>query len=262
MLRPCLLIGLATSALAAGCSVDTGDSTILVLRNQAPTMGCVIPSDVNAAFFSGGVYDLGADRANKVTNVTFGYFLTPLVQNETSADVASQAQLGRRTFIVSGAHIDITFNDTNEFSTDEQNQLKADGLTHFDARFAGAVQPNGGLSAFGFEAVPAALMTKILAKHPFTGGTYVPFASVGMIVKMSVYGQMGGGTATSAQFEYPVTVCDECLLQNAGSCSTLPTSFMPRTGGACFSNQDGVTDCCVDAAGLLICPAAAPAPPA
>jgi hypothetical protein len=260
MLRPSrLLTAVLAAALAAGCAADSGDTTVLVLGNMAPAPGCTFTAALTGPFISGGTLDLSLDRVNMVTTVQRGYEFAPLIENESVADTSNQSLVARRTLIVQGAHVDISFNDTVEFSMDQQAMLRDMGLTHFDSLFAGSVQPNGGLGVFTFELLPAALIDKILADHPLGTGPYMPFAPIGVVAKVVVYGTLGGGATASLEFDYPVTVCDTCLIQNQGACASLPSGFMARTGGACESNQDAVTDCCTTATGALVCPASATA---
>ena len=257
MLRPSILI---TAVLAVGCKVDTGDTTVLVLHNQAPQMNCTLTADMTSGFLAAGTLDIFQARINQIVRINQGYFLTPLVENLAVADTTNLQQIGDKTFIAQGAHVDITFGGTDVLSQADQDQLASQGLTHFDARFAGAVAPNGGLSTFGFEVVPADIFNFILNKNPAApGGPYTPIADVQMLVTIRIFGLMGGSTHESVDFTYPVTICDTCLTDEVGLCSSLPQGFVARTGGACNSIQDGVMDCCQDAAGKLICPAAAPA---
>jgi hypothetical protein len=254
------LRNLAVAAIAAaglaGCVADGGDATLLVLHNQAPASGCVIDSSKTAPFLAAGVIDVSPYRADG-SSAGRGYFLTPLVENTSFADTSDPAAVGRRTAIVKGAHVDISFLDTSEFDATAQAQLQADGLTQFDAIFAGSIEPNYGLTSFGFDAVPAGLLDAIVANHPYTSGDpYTPFADVGMIVTIKVFGVVGGNSIESNEFAYPVTVCDECLISDVGDCSVLDPSFSARDGGACAVNQDGVTDCCEDLTNnTLLCPA-------
>jgi hypothetical protein len=257
MLRPSHLLSAALAAVAVGCTVDTGDSTVLVLGNMQPMSMCTFTPALNSQFISGGTLDISADRAAGHTTVQRGYLFGPLLENDAVADTSNQALVARRTFTIGGAHVDITFNDTNEFSSAAQQTLHDMGLTHFDALFAGTIEPNGGLGVFTFELVPAALIDKILTDHP-PAMPYVPFAPVGMTAKVVIYGTLGGGNVESHAFNYPITVCDTCLLDNVGPCAALKTGFVARTGGLCESNQDGVTDCCTDATGAQVCPAVAP----
>ena len=256
MLRPSILIA---AVLAVGCKVDTGDTTVLVLHNEAPQLNCTLTSDTTSAFLAAGTVDIFQARISGITRITRGYFLTPLVENLAVADTTNLQQIGDKTFIAQGAHVDITFGNTLVLSQADQDMLASEGLTHFDARFAGAVMPNGGLSTFGFEAVPADIFNLILNHNPSSGPPYTPLADVDMLITIRLFGLMGGGPHESVDFTYPVTVCDTCLTDDVGPCSSLPQGFMARTGGVCSAIQDGVMDCCSDATGALICPAVAPA---
>lgn len=259
MLRSSFLVGVAASALFAGCANNTGDTTVLILHNQAPAAGCLTTADQGGATLSSGLFDLTVLRQFGVTNVEFGYKLTPTAINDSFADPAQVGAIARRTFIVQGAHVDIAFTDTNGLSQADQDQLAAMGLTHFDARFGGAIMPNGGLASFSFEVIPAPIMTAILAKYPAptNGSPYDPFPDIHMVATIQLFGDMNGGQIESSIFDYPVTACDGCLTTSLGLCSTVPTTFMPaHTGGACLLGQDGAVDCCVDDATLKpVCPA-------
>jgi hypothetical protein len=262
MLRPfhlSLAAAALTTAALAGCQVNTGDSTVLILHNQSPAMGCVLTSDTSSAFLAAGTLDIFNARISQIQRVNQGYFLTPLAENFAFADTMNPQQISDRTFIAQGAHVDITFSNTDVLTAADQDQLASQGLTHFDVRFAGAILPNQSTTAFGFEVVPADVFNLILKENPFTPGTnYTPLGSVQMLVTIRLFGLMGGGSHESQDFTYPVTICDTCLIDDVGLCSTLQSGFMARTGGACTSDQDGVTDCCDDASGNLICPAVAP----
>ena len=251
-----LVLGAIAAAGLAGCVADGGDASLLVLHNQAPGAGCVVDSNKTSPFIAAGVIDLSAYRSGGTT-AGQGYLMTPLVENTAFADTSDPTASARRTAIIRGAHVDISFPNDSEFDATAQAQLQADGLTQFDAIFAGSIEPNYGLTSFGFDAVPADLLNTILANHPYTSGDpYTPFGDVGMIVTIKVYGDIGGNSIESNEFAYPVTVCDECLLNDAGPCDTLSSSFSPREGGACAVNQDGVVDCCEDTTNnTLLCPA-------
>jgi hypothetical protein len=265
MLRPSSLsLGLAAalaSAALAGCKVNTGDTTVLVLHDEAPGTGCMLTGQASSSFLAAGTLDIFSARINQIQKFSRGYFLTPLVENLAVADSTNLQQVGDKTFIAQGAHVDITFGGTDVLSAADQDQLATQGLTHFDARFAGAIMPNGGTTSFGFEAVPAGVFNLLLMKYPATpGGTYTPLADLDILVTIRVYGLMGGDMHESQDFTFPITVCDTCLIDDVGLCSSLPLGFMARTGGVCSADQDGVMDCCEQTAGgALTCPAKAPA---
>jgi hypothetical protein len=252
MLRSCALF--AASALFAACTTSSGDTTILMLRNQAPAAGCVITADPNAAFIPSGRLDVELLKPNGVPQ---GYLLTPVVQNVAVADLANQAQVAQRTALIQGAHVDITFLSSDVVTDADQQMLDSMGLLHFDARFAGAVPPNASVSTYSFELIPAGVIDMVTGRlQTFSGGTGRK-PDVTMIAKVVVFGQLGGGTVEAPAFDYPVTACDGCMTNDVGPCAALSSSFMAHTGGACSFYQDGVLDCCEDGA-QFVCPAVRP----
>lgn len=235
---------LALTVAAAGCAADSGDNALLILANRAPDDGCTFSAEASGAAFASGRYDVQyLDATNPGA-----YLAAPLVQNLTLVDDSAHPELvARRTALMKGVHVSISF--TDETLVDKA-ALDAAGLLKFDARFAGSIEPNLGLGVFPVEVVPYELLLAVkdaLAAHP-------DVTHVGLIVSLSAYGEIGGGTVESAAFELPVDVCSGCLTQDHGACSSLPTTFTPRTGGFCDVRQDGVVDCCTTDAGA-VCPA-------
>jgi len=241
-----LALGAIAAAGLAGCAADAGDASLLVLHNQAPSSGCTLSADKTGAFIAAGYLDLNSSVGSTST-VGQGYLMTPLLENTAFADTADPTATARRTAVIHGAHVDISFVSGIDAAT--QSALEAQGLTQFDALFAGAIDPNYGLTTFAFDAIPADVLNGILNANPAGG------FEVGMVATITIYGEIGGNPIESNAFAFPITVCDGCLLDDRGPCSMLNTSFTPREGGACAPNQDGVTDCCTDPQGVLLCPA-------
>jgi hypothetical protein len=240
---------LATAVVAAGCTADSGDNALLILNNKAPETGCAFTTDTAGAVFSSGRFDIAHVAT---TDTAAAYLAAPLVQNLVLVDGTAHPELlARRTAIVKGAHVTITFTDSSQFSAADQAAMKTAGLTQFDARFAGTIAPNGGLGVFPAEIVPNGLLQKI--KTYLAGNATA--SDVGLIASLVVFADLGGSTVESAPFEFPIDVCDGCLTSDRGPCSALPSTFMARTGGVCDPRQDGVVDCCTDATGNAVCPA-------
>lgn len=260
MLRSSCLF-LAVAAAATGCAANQGDNSIIVLRNEAPQSGCLLTADLSGASLSSGVMDLFSWN---VGHTAFGYTLTPVVENLAAADTANLDIVRRRTALMQGAHVDISFNSNTFMSDADQAALDQAGLLHFDSRFSGAITPNQGLAAFSFQVVPAGVFDAIKTKYKaleMQMGASIP--TVDMVVHVVLYGMVNDGSFQSEPFDYPVTACEGCLTNLMGSCATVPSSFMARTGGACFTPQDGVIDCCTDiTTGALDCPAVMQTPPA
>lgn len=239
---------LAILAAASGCAADSGDSVLLILQNVAPDEGCSFTANASGSIFASGRFDV------EYLGTSAGYIAAPLVQNTSIVDETLHPELvAHRTANLRGVHVSITFADDAVISTAAQDQLKADGLLQFDARFAGTVSPNGGLGVFPVEVVPNALLARIRETINATTD------HVGLIVEMRAFGDLGGSNAESASFQYPVDVCYGCLTIDHGPCDGLPKSFMAAPGGACNFQQDGVVDCCDDGTGA-VCPAIGTSP--
>ena len=215
-------------ALQVGC-VDAG-SSIQILRNQAPDEGCVVPTSETALFYSRGVIDVAATR---------GYLFTPLIKN-----LAVTSATADRTAFVEGANVDLVF-ATDLYSEAELSSLKEQGLSFFRQSFSGNIDP-GGVASFAFEIIPKGMLDSLAGKISAGETTQV-------VAEVEVIGRQAGGDVSSSVFRYPIDVCNGCLVNNLGSCSTLE-SDATNTGGACQSLQDGIVDCCDDN-GTQVCPA-------
>jgi hypothetical protein len=245
-------IATAAAAALAGCTTTEGDNTVLILHNEAPGDGCVVTTDNVSATRPSGIMDLALWQPGFQT---FGYRLTPVVQNFAVADAANLTLVKQRTAQVLGAHVDLTFSNNNVLTDADQATLEAAGVLHFDSRFSGTIPPNNGLAVYDFGVVPAAVFDAIATKY--AGATKAPPA-VDVVAQVVIYGNINDGTFASEPFFYPVTACYGCMTNNAGLCASLSSSFMAHTGGACFLPQDGLVDCCDDGTGHLVCPAVAP----
>lgn len=108
-----------------------------------------------------------------------GYFLSPLLRSRITALMGEEQQ---RTIEVEGAHV--TINGTTT-----------------DRRFAASLPPEGSANV-GFELIPASMLS-----------------SPGVIVAtVTPFGKMGGGDITGQPFDYPVTVCTNCIVVDRGLC--------------------------------------------
>lgn len=231
--RACVLSVAAASlvALAPGCT-DAGTS-MLIVQNQVPQDGCVIPNSQTSDFRSRGRIDVNADD---------GYLFTPLVDSLVSETANGQ---GTRIIAVEGANVDLTFESGFDASGIDSS------LTSFSEAFSGSIFP-GGEASFGFTVVPKPLLDALQSRIA-AGDT------IQVTAKVKIFGNLDGGDVDSNSFDYPIDVCNGCLQVDNGSCDALPSGFSPSTGGACNTLQDDPIDCCTDAGGALVCPAAPPA---
>jgi len=232
------LLGFA--ALAAGCSANGGDESILVLKNVAPptvTTGgvCVFtPAETEAAIVH-GVLDTSAGT---------GYEFTAQLKSRLTADTGQDDQ---RTILLRGANVDLTFVDPNAVTADELKILKNTGFLHFMSAFSAPLPPNGGLFDASFELIPPEIAGLLDAKPGFT--------STVIAATFTVVGDLAGGSVSSQPFQYAVTLGKQILTADKGSCASLPTTFMGRAGNPCFPGQDFVVDCCEGSGTTPVCPA-------
>jgi len=255
MRRHCLL------ALAlAGCVADGGDEGLVVRNNLAPDgSSCKFTPATSTAFVSRGTLH---------TRSPSPYLLAPLLESRI---VAAMGQESVRTVSLMGARIDlaigpITVEDAQGATTfscaaegasacyDEAARaaLAEAGVTRFRSLFSAPLAPNGGLSTATFDLVPTAAVREIERKAGALPAGARLHAQV--VATAVVYGQLGGGEVSSPPYVYPVSVCNDCVLNVVGACVDTPTGFAPRPGNPCNLYQDGTADCCTNGT-ALVCPA-------
>ena len=257
MNRLCLLVLVLVPI--GGCA-DTGDEGFVVRNNLAPEEeACSFIASITSPFISRGTLS---------TRSTSAYLLTPLIESRITA---AMGQENIRTVALQGAKVDlaigpitvpdaqgaVTFSCAAEganqcFSEAERTALASSGTTKFRQPFSAPLPPNGGLSSAVFDLVPTLVVNEIGRKVGAipAGGRMNAL----VLATATVYGQLGGDEVDGLPFVYPVTVCNDCVVNVVGQCSELKTTFVPRPGNPCNSFQDGTLDCCSNAAGL-VCPA-------
>jgi hypothetical protein len=96
----------------------------------------------------------------------------------------------------------------------------------------------------------------VAAKGAAVLATNAPSFRTEVIADVVVFGDMSGKEITSQEFQFPVTICNDCVTNEVGPCP-LPVGTVPRAGNACNPFQDGTADCCRMGApsNALECPA-------
>jgi hypothetical protein len=225
--------------LGLGACVSGADSAPLrILGNVAPAADCVVDS-ASTTFLDDGTIESGA---------SVGYVFTPSARNDLQT--IGDELTGPKTIYVTHARVLLNFYDP-----DFQGSFD-DSLVNFSVATSGALEPNGGTAAFSFEIVPPELLAMV-GERLGTPSTTNPRPRTVIDAKVQLIGSRGGGGGEeeSNEYHYPVEVCVGCLAVDVGACADLPSSFTPRTGGACNVAQDGLLDCCD---GFATCPAAPP----
>lgn len=221
-----LALVLAFAVPLGGC-VESGDESLVILRNEVPSSGCTI-STSGSEFRSRGAIDVQAER---------GYLFTPTVTNLAQGDQDGPSRLA----FVEGADIDLTFPSGGGPSDP--------ALTSFSQSFSGSISPNGGESTFVFEIVPKATLDSLA----LAVGDRVDVEAVVQLV-----GTLDGSNIRSNKFHYPIEICNQCLTIDRGACDALPLDYVGEGGGECQPLQDGVVECCTSAENQLVCPAMGP----
>lgn len=234
--RNMLFAALAGSLLLSGaCTDDSADSAILILQNQIPGEGCAISTAQTTDAYLAGQID---------TRSTVGYLFNPIIKNySVSSANASKTQ---RMVFLEGVDVEIDFQDSALFSDAEISALDADGVTRYSIPLTGIIEPDGGVLALSFEVVPTEVLEFIASKTS---------ANTLIYARVAAYGKMSSGDIRTQTFSYPITVCTDCSTRDVGLCTGLPEGFVAAKANSCNAFQDGVTDCCGDGLGGLVCPA-------
>lgn len=228
-------LGLCAGLLGSLALACVDPSSVVILRNQVPGKGCIISAMPSELSIPDGVLDL--TFADKGQNP--GYVFTPLVRN----GVASvDGQPNARIVFLKGADVEIVAAN----STRSQEVVgKLGSVGRATRRFSADVSPNGGTSGLIYQLIDGAQATVL---HSLI----VKGEAVTVLARTSVFGTMDGSDVESPDFDYPITLCKECLVSIV-PCSVIkaePTAL----GGECNALQDQPLLCCTEG-GMTKCPA-------
>ena len=234
-LIPMLLL----SSLGA-CVADNGDEGIFITKNVAVGDACSFDASESSPFLAHGTFSIHSNAS---------YQLHPQMKSRV---VAGAGQTDARTIILRGARVELDFADTSLFSASELTDLRSQGITRFETLFTAPLPP-GGIADGDVDLIPVSVLDRIIAKRPEVLGTGAASFRTEVIARVTVFGDMSGSEVTSQEFQYPVTICNDCVANVLGTCP-LPTGTTVRQGNACNPYQDGVVDCCASG-NDVICPA-------
>lgn len=233
------ILVLVPLAASVGCVAETGGEAMVIRQNLAPgDSGCTFMPSPTAPFYSRGAIDLLSPVP---------YAMTPLIESRITAVMGQESQ---QTIALRGARVDlelgpISFEVNGAVQTNETTEI-----VKFRSLFSAPLAPNGGFSTAHFDVLPTTALATIRGKLP-AGAIHVHAQAVATVV---VYGDLGGDEVEGVPFVYPVTVCDDCVVNVLSATCPLPMGTTVRTGNVCNPFQDGVVDCCGAGAGLR-CPA-------
>lgn len=223
------------AVLSAGCIAE--DLTLIVFQNQQAEEGCVIPSGVEAAFLSTGLLDLSGER---------GYVVSPVLQNGASVDEISPNQ---NVVLVSGADVELRVASTAR--SIEVVTMLAAMQQHLRTHYFSASIVGGGSAGVAF---PAIDVDQVRVLRDLLGDESVP-----LVARIEVFGVIDGSRdVRTPPFDYPITVCEGCLVEDLGACNAIELEVVIKQGGACNIFQDQPVSCC-DNGDMRVCPAPPPA---
>jgi hypothetical protein len=203
-----------TLILLAGCA-HQGDEGLFILNNSQPNGTiCALTSDPAQPFLAQGRIAAASPE---------GYVLTPLIESRITAVMGHELE---RTIHLEGANVTLSMVS----SSGSLSQV-----SQYTALFSGSVAPLSAVNV-SFQVLPAMS----------AAGQYN--------VDVTVFGTLGGGRIDGQPFDYPITVCDNCITRNLGSCTG---ATITNFGNPCNPYQDGIVDCCTDSTGQLLCPGVA-----
>ena len=232
------------SLLLVGC-VDEGDEGMTVINNSASDT-CTFSGAKDQAFRSHGTI---------WTESPAGYVFTPLVESRlTQLEGTDEAQ---RTISITGANVSLEVKSATIENADGSFSSTTVPLgpteAQFSSLFSASLPPSGTVNV-DFELIPRSTLRTIA----MTAGTNILEAEV--LATVRILGKFNGDDIESVPFQFPVTVCTDCVVNVTGPCTEF-TGTPRSSGNACNPFQDGIIDCCQSDARGLVCPAEAEEPP-
>jgi hypothetical protein len=242
----------ATAISLLGCGQPPDQ--FIIVQNQVPEAGCVIPTTLGSIYRGSGVLDVRLVSANGGT----GYGIFPLLQNNLPGPQGGQSGDPNR-IALTGYKVDVTPMDdvpegkvTEAFAalqTSGPNGSR-DTKIAYSIPSSGSVASGGGQTSSGVDGLPAELAIQLRDTGVLqaTGPFHImsTIRAVGSTVTRSV---------TSDPFHFPILVCDGCLIANAGAIPLCPaTQATQHPGNVCNVAQDEGVDCCTTNTGALLCP--------
>jgi len=248
------LAGIAALVLA-GCGLPPGQ--FIIVQDQVPDPGCVIPTTLGAVYRATGDLDVRVVSSTAVA----GYVLFPLLQNNLSPPQGQASDPNR--IALSGYDVHVTLAPDATLTgpiTDLFNGLESgqpngvpSPLVEFSVPTSGSVASGGGNTSSAVDVVQAEL-----ARQMHTMWTLSPSmpAYIYLTAIVRARGKTLQGSVESDAFNFPIRVCDGCLIANVDSLPVCPVTQAPtNVGNTCNVAQDGFVDCCTFG-DELVCPSA------
>jgi hypothetical protein len=219
-----------------GCVEDR--SSLTILRNAVPSSDCTVES-AGSEFRSMGWLDLSETAFSDTFAQSPQYLMYPVVQNNLISTLAQGTGAELNIMEVKEARIDLDLGDVS--GVDEDLKFK---FPVFVTLFPGE-------SATLPVVVIPPQIASVLAGAVQGIPDYQPIVRV----KLKFLYQLGIREKESHQIEFPVVLCDGCLLDVGGYCDSGLFASLSHEGNACNYVQDAQVDCCLDNGGGVVCPA-------
>lgn len=228
------LASLAFTLVGCLAADGAGDEAIFISKAVASGDECRFDSSESSPFIGHGQIYVGSPYA---------YRLHPQMVSRIEALPAETLQ---KTILIRGARVELDFADDAVGNAVPAAQKK------FTSLFSAPLDPNGGITDGAFDAIPEGALAAMLD----VAGTSNFETEV--TVRLTVFGDLAGDEVTSQVFQFPVTVCSNCVVSAFGLAAfptcPVPETYEVRQGNACNPFQDGVVDCCVNGTDVM-CPA-------
>jgi hypothetical protein len=224
-------------------SCGTPPGQFIIIQNQVPESGCVIPGTLSALYLDAGELDVSLINDGADT----GYLFFPLMQNNALGTTGGGIDPNR--IALSEFQVDLSVNTDAPGAIVSlfQNPPKPE-LIKFSVPTSGSVASGGGDTAGSVNAVPAELARDIRS----TKNVLVsPGDFFYLTATVRVQGKTLTSTVTSDPFHYPIRVCNGCLANDLGICPLAQAGS--DTGNPCNIAQDQSVDCC-ELGSSLVCP--------
>lgn len=223
-------------------SCGTPPGQFVIIQNQVPQSGCVVPADLSATYKDSGDLDLSLVTYGAET----GYLFFPLMQNDAPSATGG---IDPNRIALSEFQVDLgVAADAPPLIVSLFNNGTVANLTKFSVPTSGSVASGGGNTAGAVNAVPAELARRMLS----TNALVAPGDFFYLTATVRAQGNTLNKTVTSDPFNFPIRVCNGCLANDLGICPLAQAGG--NSGDPCNIAQDQPVDCC-ELGSSLVCPA-------
>jgi hypothetical protein len=234
---------LGAALFLGGCGTPPGQ--FIIIQDQVPDTGCVVSASLGAVYRDSGDLDLSLVGNGAET----GYLFFPLMQNNAPA---STGGIDPNRIALSEFQVDLSVADgappgiVSLFQSASSDPAVA-RLIKFSVPTSGSVASGGGNTSGTVDAVPAELARRMLTRNALVA----PGDFFYLTATVRVQGKTLTKTVTSDAFDFPIRVCDGCLVNDLGICPLAQAGT--NSGNACNVAQDETVDCC-ELGTSLVCP--------